>query len=396
VRILYLIRDPYPTTRPDILTLFGQRLVAKGITSDIVAMVRPDVIQELTPWPGGQAFLVFGARNLLIRSIQIFLHDLRLLIRANSYEAVVVRDRPFAAVLAMLLVRRVPVFYWMGYPIPEEDRLRAKMPDRGRLYRLALRLRGAVTGWLLYHFVVPYVPHLFVQSDRMAMVVKQKSRRQRNITVVPMGVDERQFDNIPAPKYLSVLEGRFVLVYLGLLDRIRRIDFMLDVVTWLKPRFPNIALLLVGKASTSNEKAGLQKDIVSRGLTGDVVMTGQLPVNEAWSYVRSAQIGLSAIPRGEVYDVSSPTKLVEYLALGIPVVVNDIPDQRVLVEATGAGICVEMDVEKFGQAVLDMAMDLSSFKQKADLCFDYLLKIRGYDHLSETVAEVIRHAIEDK
>jgi hypothetical protein len=37
---------------------------------------------------------------------------------------------------------------------------------------------------------------------------------------------------------------------------------------------------------------------------------------------------------------ASPTKLVEYMALGKAVVANDHPDQRMVLEQSGAGICV--------------------------------------------------------
>ena len=59
-----------------------------------------------------------------------------------------------------------------------------------------------------------------------------------------------------------------------------------------------------------------------------VLLTGWLPQPAALGYAVRAEVGLSPIPRGTLFDVSSPTKLVEYLALGIPGVANDIPDQQ--------------------------------------------------------------------
>ncbi len=32
MRLLYVVRDPYPTNRPDIVTLFGEGLSARGTT----------------------------------------------------------------------------------------------------------------------------------------------------------------------------------------------------------------------------------------------------------------------------------------------------------------------------------------------------------------------------
>ena len=55
--------------------------------------------------------------------------------------------------------------------------------------------------------------------------------------------------------------------------------------------------------------------------------------------------------------MSSPTKLVEYLALGIPSVASDIPDQRAVIEQSRAGLCVPMESAAFAAAVLTLLRD---------------------------------------
>ena len=48
----------------------------------------------------------------------------------------------------------------------------------------------------------------------------------------------------------------------------------------------------------------------------------------------------------------SPTKLVEYLALGLPVVANDHPEQRLILRPSRAGVCVPWGAQYFARGVL--------------------------------------------
>ncbi len=65
----------------------------------------------------------------------------------------------------------------------------------------------------------------------------------------------------------------------------------------------------------------------------------------------SADICLSPIHRSPILDVGSPTKLIEYLALGMPVVANDHPEQKVILQASRAGVCVPWGAQYFARAV---------------------------------------------
>jgi glycosyltransferase involved in cell wall biosynthesis len=48
---------------------------------------------------------------------------------------------------------------------------------------------------------------------------------------------------------------------------------------------------------------------------------------------------------------TSPTKLVEYLALGLPVVASEHPEQRLILHMSGAGVCAPWGARHFARAV---------------------------------------------
>jgi hypothetical protein len=57
MKLLYFIRDPYPTTRPDVLALIGRCLAARGIGTDLVATRQGPVTEAPDQWPAGEAFI---------------------------------------------------------------------------------------------------------------------------------------------------------------------------------------------------------------------------------------------------------------------------------------------------------------------------------------------------
>jgi hypothetical protein len=139
------------------------------------------------------------------------------------------------------------------------------------------------------------------------------------MTPVPMGVDAKLFERARIePVQDARLDGRRVVLYLGRVARSRKSDFLLDVAGHLRAAMPEALLVIAGDAPSNDEMDWMRREIAARGLADHVLLTGWLPQRTALGYAVRAEIGLSPIPRGTLFDVSSPTKLVEYLALGIP------------------------------------------------------------------------------
>lgn len=394
MRLLYVVRDPYPTNRPDIVTLFGEGLSARGIASDIVALRHGELADRPAHWPGGAEHVCTPGAGALGRALGGLRNDLRALRRCRDYDGVVVRDKILTAAIALLMRGPAPVFYWASFPMAEHDLARAAMPLGGWLRRQALRARGALSAWLLYRWVVPRAARVFVQSDGMAQVFAARSGRTAGLVAVPMGVNPSELRGVPPTRRALPDGAPFTMMYLGSMDRDRRIDFLLDVLVALRAHAPAVdwRLRLVGGANTEPEFAWLQARVHALGLDACVTMTGPVPRARAWALAADCQVGLSAIPRGPVYDVSSPTKVLEYLAIGLPVLVNDIPDQAHVVARTGGGLCRPMHVDDFVDGVLALRADFDRYAARAHAARGWLLAERGYDVLADHVAAVLKEA----
>lgn len=388
MRILYLTRESSPSFRPDIATLFGRGLLAQGIHTDLVALQGEGVVE----WPAGQAFLrpAKGKLARLTTRLRLAL-DLFTLSGQHTYDAIQVRDRIVGAAIGLAVARwrGLPFFYWMSFPFSElwQDIGTGRASNSGaRLQRLVWKWRGLAAAWLLYRVVLPRASHIFVQSEAMRQMLTGYGLAPERMTPVPMGVELPECPEAILPADDPRLAGRRVLVYLGALERIRHPELMLQAMVKVIETAPDALLVLVGDSQTPGERQWLENEINRLHLSGHAFITGWLPPEQAWRYVRAAGIGLSPFPRTRVLEVASPTKVCEYLAYGVPVIANDQPDQAFLMQETGGGLCVPLTADGFAQGMLALLADPLRARQMAVAGRAAIGQLRGYDVISAQLA----------
>jgi glycosyltransferase involved in cell wall biosynthesis len=224
----------------------------------------------------------------------------------------------------------------------------------------------------------------------MANDLARRGIRPERMTPVPMGIDLSQVPDIQGTSATvpPELAGRRVIAYLGTLDRARRLDFLLEAFAEVRTQIADAVLLLVGKALEPADEAWLRSVAEKLHVDDATVWTGWLPTTTAWSYLRHADVAVSIVPRGELFDWASPTKVVEYLALGIPVVANDQPDQHRVLTESGAGISVAMDVHDLSHAILRILKDASLAERMSQSGPPYVAAHRSYALIGKRVASV--------
>ncbi len=399
MHILYLTAEQWPTFRADLTVLFGKYLPRSGITCDLVT--EQGLVQDITkttPWPAGKAILCEVPANRAGQYIVKFLHLCKVLITSDykQYQAVQVRDMTIIALLAIIVckIKKRPFYYWLSYPQSEGQIQRAKARglSGGIRYWFPL-LQGTVGQWLLYKIILPNSDHVFVQSETMLQMVAQHGIAKEKLTPIPMGVDLEAAQQKLLPSDNPLLSNKRVLVYLGTLDRVRQIEILFNMLVSVRQSIPNILLVLAGDTEDKKHRAWLQQEAVRLGVMDFVLWTGWLPMQEAWRYVVAAEIGLSPIPRGYLLDMGSPTKAIEYMALGLPVVMNDNPDQAQVARESGAATCVPLDASSFATAITHLLNDPVAKADMQSKGIDYVNKVRGYGQLASSLSSTYHQLI---
>ncbi len=363
MRLYYSIVDPYPAYRSDLAELFGVELKKLGLQTEWFMASGPKVSP---PAPAYQHQTVnlpvawFSAASLLGR-LSYWATDLMLMSRQaiRPADAIQCRDKYLASLLAIVVSRLagVPFFYWCSYPFPEHDQLAAQTRTGWR--RLLGQAKAAVRFFLLYKVVCRFADHVFVQSQRMKEDMHRYGVPTAKMTPVPMGVSARMTHWVAAHP-VAVVPLR--IVYLGTLASVRRLDMLLEAFVLVRQTLPdaqrvNAQLMFVGDGDHPSERQTLADKATALGLGTSVVFTGFVPMEEAWSLSASAAVCVSPFYPTPVLSSTSPTKLVEYLALGRPVVCNDHPEQSQIIRDSGAGLCVAWSADAFANAISELLLN---------------------------------------
>ena len=403
MKLLIVSSDGYPVVRVDVSVLFGEELAGRGHTIDWLLQSETACEKAYaTPWGGGTVWVgptdLRDSRFHRIRKHFLgIVHDLKLfsLMRKGQYDAIEVKDKFISGVTGLIAARLTGkrFLYWLSFPFAESYLIRAR--DGTARYPLLYLIRGWVFKVLLYRILLPAADHVFVQSEQMRKDVAAQGVPMSKTTAVPMGIRVGTFAELPAaPKRTVIPEGEPAIVYLGAISRVRRMDFMVRVLADVLKRVPDAKLYLVGGGDHPDDERVLIEEADRLGVRKSLVMVGQLPQLQALRYAQEADVCVSPIFPTPIFHCASPTKLVEYMALGKAVVANDHPEQRLVIAESGAGYCVPWEEPAFAEAIVKLLN--ASPAQRAEMGERgrrYAIQHRSYAVIADLVERTLIEAV---
>ena len=149
---------------------------------------------------------------------------------------------------------------------------------------------------------------------------------QEHITVVRNGPDLRRMQTMERDPDLRH-EGKLIISYVGWMGVQDGVDYLLRALHHLAYDLGRTDFLCVlvgaGDAWLSLESMTEQLD-----LSGYVLFTGWVEPTEIPRYLSAADICVAPEPSGPYNDRSTAIKVMEYMALGKPIVAFDLPEHR--------------------------------------------------------------------
>ena len=395
MKFLYITKEKYPTYRVDLTELFSVFLIQKGYSIDWhMNSTEANSFKNKKSQPNENFILSDFDKGSSLKTkiknrLNWLVHDFAInkSVKSNNYDFIQVRDTIFSALIALYIARRqrIPFFYWLSFPHSEAEIYRVgDMKGFKALPKALFHLtRGYVSKFLLYNLIMKKADFVFVQSDRMLQDMVSRGIGESKMYPVPMGINISEIkisDNYQNIK--SELENTKPLIYLGTMVRERRIEILIEMMPKILSQFPDAVLLLVGDAPKSDMKY-LKNKTIELGVSENVIFTGFIPMEKAWHYVRASVIGLSPFRPSPILDSTSPTKLVEYMALEKPVVANNHPDQTKVINESMAGYVVDYDSNSFADACIKLLKDPENSLKMGKLGLEYVRSNRTYEIISE-------------
>ena len=156
--------------------------------------------------------------------------------------------------------------------------------------------------------------------------------------VMPNGVDPDRFT--PGARdtalfdQLGIPKGHFVVGFTGVLRPWHGLDLLVEAAATVARNGFKVFLLIVGDGPY---RSSLEKMVDESGLERSVCITGRIPHERVPDYVSLFDVAVS--PRATFY--ASPMKVIEYMALGKPVVVPGTPNFLDIIDDRSEGITFE-------------------------------------------------------
>jgi glycosyltransferase involved in cell wall biosynthesis len=390
-KVLFVSSDKFPPFRIDVAVLFGKEFSRRGHKIDYLLQSESDNDQFFeTSHSGGKAFV--GATDnglkflnrLRKHGLSIF-NDLRCirLSKANRYDCILVKDKFIAALIGILVskVTKCKFFFWLSYPFPEAD-IYEYLEGTAR-YPYLYFIRGSLFKFLLYSFILPNSDHAFVQSDQMKKDVIQQGIAPDMVTPVPMGIDLEDYYNTCGSDADADEREPNSIIYLGTMQMVRRIDFVIRVFKKVLTAVPEARLYMVGGSENKGDLDFLKAEAKRLNVEHAILFTGNLPREQALKLVRRTVVGVSPFFPTPILNSTSPTKLMEYMIMGTCVVANDHPEQRQVIEDSKAGYCVPYDEDSFAAAIIKILKSPEKSALMGESGIKYVLKRRNYKVIAD-------------
>jgi glycosyltransferase involved in cell wall biosynthesis len=251
------------------------------------------------------------------------------------------------AVLAGKLFR-VPVFLEVNAPLALE---RSVERDERLVFRkLAARMERWIAGNATRTIVV---------STPLKQYLESIGVPREKCIVMPNGVDAERFSPKPPDDALRARLGieadYFVIGFTGVLRSWHGLDLLVEAVGRMAAQELPVFLLIVGDGPY---RAELEHLLAQHGLAERARITGRISHDAVANHVSLFDVAVS--PRATFY--ASPMKVIEYMALGKPVVVPATPNFSDIVTDRADGVAFQE-----GSAA-DMEIKLAALYRDPGLC----------------------------
>lgn len=256
--------------------------------------------------------------------------------RRTKPDVILVCDLPLAPSAVWIgSLLNVPVQYDMAEVYPEFLRSIRLLEQQGLVKRLVRTPKAAE--WV-ERYVLKRVTAVYVVSDESRDRCIRLGVPPDRLVIVG-NTPERLADfDVPVrpPTDIAdlILQGREILLFVGIIIADRGVLDAIKAVPALQTRRPNAALVVVGDGP---ERPRLEQEVRRMGLEASVRLVGWKLPEELSGYYQASAIGLLPFRDSPHVRLTLANKLFDYMAAGLPILGSDLPPIRRILLETGTG-----------------------------------------------------------
>lgn len=197
--------------------------------------------------------------------------------------------------------------------------------------------------WIKYqktsYQIFNFFEKIAVKNFKIILAEKSYEKRYKtlnaNAVVIQNFCDLEFFEPFVKKEYHQTMN----LFYIGIVLENRGILEILETVYELKKKGYPVHFHLVGELYSDLDQK-IKKLEYFDTIKDDVTFYGRLPLNKGYQLAERMDIGLCIIWPMKNSIESYPTKIFEYMAVGLPIITSNFDLYKELVEENNCGICV--------------------------------------------------------
>jgi glycosyltransferase involved in cell wall biosynthesis len=207
--------------------------------------------------------------------------------------------------------------------------------------------------------------------------------------VLPLGLDLDRLAELPGElrassrAELGIGEGEILLVFVGRIVPIKRLDLLLEALAGARKADPRLRLAVVGDGG---ERPQLERQAAELGIAADVLFLGYR--RELRPVFAAADLAvLSSDNEG------TPVSLIEAAAAGLPAVATDVGGVREVVGEDTGILTPQGDATALARAIAEMAGDPERRKRYGTAARQHAIGRYGADRLLSDVDALYRELV---
>ena len=233
---------------------------------------------------------------------------------------------------------------WKGVPFVFEVR---------DLWPESLAAVGMADGNSLLHWALAKLAgFLYRQSDRVVVVtpafedylVEHWRVPREKISVIENGVETQLFapERFAGEKGTSlrsefVAEGKFVVSYIGTMGMAHGLETIIEAAARLRDTNPEIVFVMLGEGAEKERMVALAQQ---RGLN-NLRFVDQQPREKIPAYIGASDVCLVLLKKNDLFKTVIPTKMLEFMSCGRPVILGVDGQARTILEEACGGLVIE-------------------------------------------------------
>lgn len=195
--------------------------------------------------------------------------------------------------------------------------------------------------------------HIIVLSKGMYENLIAKGIDRNRMTIIENMSNLYLYDDMQNAEKDRYLENKFVCIHPGTMGHVNGLDFILDVAKKINSVDKDIVFLLVGEG---NRKDYLKRRVTDENLT-NVIIKDSLPKKEIVNVIKSSDIGIMCVDnKYKILEDNSANKFFDFLAGGLPVLINYGGWQKEVIEKNNCGKS-DLEPDKMADTIIKLKND---------------------------------------